>query len=91
MSDEEDQLLIKTTQFLMNMDKIVDAVIRDLGESPEALRGALVLSTSAQAMMTRLVDPTMPARDPDKEMQAAGITLVSLLYNFQKRAEKFME
>jgi len=91
MIDSNERLLIQTAQFLMNMDKIVDAVIKDLGESPEALRGAMVLATSAQAMMKGLVDPTMPARDPDKEMQAAGITLVSLLFNLQKRIEEFME
>jgi len=88
----KERLTFSATMYLRAIDQIVDAVFKDLGESPEAIRGALVVAESARAMTDKLLGPDLEgaARDLDAEMQATGIVLASLLYHVQMKAMKLM-
>jgi predicted regulator of Ras-like GTPase activity (Roadblock/LC7/MglB family) len=80
----EAELLARAEVYMGAMDDIVAAVLADLGESPEALRGAEVITSTACLLISTLVDPQSDDHQM-AEMAAVATTLGHLVRRLDTR------
>jgi len=50
------EILARADQYMQMMDNLVAATLEDLGESPEALRGAHVVTSAASLIVSTLLN-----------------------------------
>lgn len=75
----EAQILHRADQYMQMMSGLVAAVIEDLGESPEALRGAAVVTEAACLIVATLVNAEHEGTDTEMAEMAAVATVIGHL------------
>jgi hypothetical protein len=72
------RVMAASANVIARADDLIEAVMKDLGESPEALRGAEVLAETLRQVMKLIVgDEASPNdRQLEVEMQATGVAIV---------------
>jgi hypothetical protein len=87
MSDAE--ILFRAETFMESMDDIVASMFEDLGESPEALRGAQVVTSSACLLVASLINVASDAH-AEAEMAAVATVIGHLVKNLDQRLKEVL-
>lgn len=92
MSDETDRLMIATAQWLNRMDSVVKAVMLDLGESPEAIRGAAVVCETMRHISRDVLRPgcSDDEHEMEAEQQCMGLLAMSIAQGVHMKCLEFL-
>jgi len=86
---EHEQLRVHLAgiNIIHSVEGVITGLFKDLGESPEAVRGAGCVAEMCRQMMLLITETTATPseRDIDAEMSTAGVVCMLLMANITKR------
>jgi len=87
MNEEIARLTIQASKLVDSRDELAVAVADDLGESPEAIRGALLICESIRGIANVLLRRDIPdeEQESEAEMQAMGAVIMGLAMAVHER------
>jgi hypothetical protein len=72
------------------MPGIINALMDDLGESPEAMRGARCITSTARGILASILNRDIDERAWEMEAQVAGLVLAVLCRSADVRLDEVM-